>query len=106
MSRHAGGIRVLRAARAAVTFLGAAVVACVVLLPAAASTRSHSKYGGTLVVGLAGGDPDSLDPTVSRGTGIAIYADMCLKLYQSVPNHGKVVAVPLLAAGLPVLSKD
>jgi hypothetical protein len=67
----------------------------------------RSRYGGTLVVGLSGGDPDSLDPTVSRsGAAVAVYPEMCLRLYQSVRNHGTIEDTPLLAAKLPTLSKD
>src|SRR6185437_1795342 len=42
---------------------GALAVAVVVT---AAAPAAPARYGGTLVVGLASGEPDSLDPTVSR----------------------------------------
>lgn len=73
--------------------------------PASGRTLAHSKYGGTLVVGLSGGDPDTLDPTVNR-TPIAtnpIFQAMCLTLYDT---NSKLQTVPVLASALPVLSKD
>jgi peptide/nickel transport system substrate-binding protein len=70
--------------------------------PAAART---SRYGGTLTVALSG-EPDTLDPTVSRGTGINIYPAMCQTLYQLVSNHGELELAPLLAASLPALSAN
>jgi peptide/nickel transport system substrate-binding protein len=88
------------------TFLAAAVLALVVLLPAAAQQQGHAKYGGTLVVGLTGGDPESLDPTVSRGSAISIYPAFCQRLFKLGRNHGRLGLVPELAASLPVLSKD
>ena len=64
-------------------------------------------YGGVLVVGLANGEPDSLDPTVSQsGQSLYVYQLMCLKLYQTVANHGTLTLEPLLAATPPVVSKD
>ncbi len=82
--------------------LSLAALALVVLAPASART---SRYGGTLVVGLTA-DPDSMDPTVSRGTGVTIYRDMCWRLYENFENHGLVEMSPQLAASLPTLSKD
>jgi peptide/nickel transport system substrate-binding protein len=84
-----------------------AALALALLGTASARTHAGSGYGGTLVVGLSGGDPDSIDPTVSRsGSSIVIYPEMCLRLYQTVSNHGVLQYFPLLAAALPVLSKD
>jgi peptide/nickel transport system substrate-binding protein len=70
-----------------------------------AADAVRSSYGGTLVVTL-GGDPDSLDPTVSRGSGINIYPAMCQQLYTVASNHGTLEMTPVLAAGPPVLSRD
>ena len=84
--------------------LAAAALALGVLGPASARTHAASKYGGTLVVGLSGGDPDSLDPTVSRAApALAIYQAICQRLYD---YDAKLQLVPVLAAALPVLSKD
>ena len=84
-----------------------AALALALLSTASAHTHARSSYGGTLFVGLSEGDPDSLDPTVSRsGASIVIYPEMCLRLYQTVSNHGVLQPFPLLAAALPVLSKD
>jgi peptide/nickel transport system substrate-binding protein len=88
------------------TALAAAAVALTLLVSAAAQPRAGAKYGGTLVVGLSGGDPETLDPTVTRGTGIFIYPALCQRLYVQVRNHGKIEFGPQLAASLPVLSKD
>jgi peptide/nickel transport system substrate-binding protein len=79
-----------------------AALPLVVLSPAAAHVSS---YGGTLTVGLTA-DPDSMDPTVSRGTGVTIYRDMCWRLYEMLNEHGLDTAVPQLAASIPVESKD
>src|SRR5262245_9714600 len=86
--------------------LAAATCSLSALVPASAQTHVTGRYGGTLVVGLAGGEPDSLDPTVSRGSAIGIYPAMCQKLFKLGRNHGKIEVVPELAASLPVLSKD
>jgi peptide/nickel transport system substrate-binding protein len=78
--------------------------ALTVLGPAAAQTHVTSRYGGTLVVGLSAGDPNSLDPTVSRGlSGAEILNAMCAKLYEQ--GDGEEL-FPRLATALPVLSKD
>jgi len=104
MSRR--GTALMRSARAGTALLAAVVLALIALVPASARTQAQSKYGGTLVVGLTGGEPDSLDPTVSRGTGIGIYPEMCLRLYLSISNHGTIGYAPLLAAAMPTISKD
>jgi peptide/nickel transport system substrate-binding protein len=93
----------MRPVRTVGTFLAAAMLALVALGPASAG---ESKYGGTLVVGLSGGEPDSLDPTVSRGSAIGIYPAFCDRLYILATNHGKLVYAPQLAAGAPAISKD
>ena len=77
--------------------VGAAALALIVL---AAAGAESTKYGGTLVVGLSRGDPDSLDPTVSHSiSSQEIYDAMCVRLYG--PGN-----FPLLAASQPQLSKD
>jgi peptide/nickel transport system substrate-binding protein len=79
------------------------VCALAVGLAGPASARP-ARYGGTVVVALA--YPDSMDPTVSRTTGVTIFRDMCFRLYDTRFNHGVVVYVPQLAASMPVRSKD
>jgi peptide/nickel transport system substrate-binding protein len=65
-----------------------------------------ARYGGTLVVGISG-DPDTLDPTVSRTSqAVTIYQTMCVRLYETAENHGSLELTPVLAASLPVLSPD
>ena len=87
-----------------VALIAAAALACVVLGPASARTPAPAKYGGTLVVGLSTGDADTLDPTVSRsGSSQTIYLAMCQKLYDC---DARQQLVPVLAAAVPVLSKD
>ena len=55
-------------------------------------------------MGLTRGDPDTLDPTVSRSTAsLAVYPAMCQQLYDRDSNQQ---LVPVLAAAVPVLSKD
>jgi peptide/nickel transport system substrate-binding protein len=90
--------------RLGVTALAAVVVAFGVLGPASARTHLGSRYGGTLVVGLSRSDPPTLDPTVSRGAGAnEIYLTMCLRLYELDARQQNA---PVLAAALPILSKD
>jgi peptide/nickel transport system substrate-binding protein len=87
-----------------VLLLGGATLALVVLGPAAASSQIRSTYGGTLVVGLSRSDPPTLDPTVSKAAGAnEIFLTMCLRLYEL---DAKQQNTPVLAAALPVLSKD
>jgi peptide/nickel transport system substrate-binding protein len=62
------------------------------------------RNGGTLVVGMSSGDPDTLDPSLSRTFGAAeVYKAMCERLYD-YDLH--VNLVPELAARLPTISKD
>src|SRR5262249_30811861 len=49
---------------------------------------------------------ETMDPIVSRGTGVTIYRDMCFRLYDTRFNHGNVVYIPQLAASMPMRSKD
>ena len=90
--------------RVGIALLVVVFLALVVLGPASARTPAPAKYGGTLVVGLSGGDPDTLDPTVSHSiSSVAIYQAICQRLYD---YDAKLQLVPVLAAALPVLSKD
>ena len=90
--------------RLAVTLVAGAALALGVLGPASARTHAAGKYGGTLVVGLSGGDPGTLDPTVSGSfSSREIQRTFCETLYDS---DSKSRLVPELAAALPVISKD
>ena len=92
-------------ANALLLAMGAFVLALTMAASAVAKTQAQSKYGGTLVVGVSAGDADSLDPTVSQGTRRARDPTraMCQRLYD---YDAKMQPVPVLAAALPVLSKD
>jgi peptide/nickel transport system substrate-binding protein len=90
--------------RLRVAVLGGAAFALTVLGPAAAETHVASRYGGTLVVGMSAGEPDTLDPSTSRGAAATeIYTSICQQLYDS---GSELQTVPVLAAALPALSKD
>src|SRR5439155_23242111 len=77
-----------------IPLLAVAVLACIVLGPAAARTQRAAKYGGTLVVGLSQGDPTSLDPTLGSGSFLVIAPAMCQRLYTF---DAKQQLAPLLA---------
>ena len=63
-----------------------------------------ARYGGTLVVGLNNGDPDSLDPSLFRNlSAVEIANTFCERLYVF---NGRAQVVPRLAAALPAISKD
>src|SRR5437870_2192148 len=89
--------------------LGTASVAIIafalgLLGPASAGTRVGGKYGGTLVVGVSTGDPDTLDPALSQSFASAeILRSFCERLYDF---NSKSQIVPQLATALPVVSKD
>jgi len=85
--------------RLGVTVLAVAVVALGVLGPTSAHTSFGSRYGGTLVVRLPA-DLGTLDPALSNG--LAVYEATCLQLY----DYDSKQLIPVLAAALPVLSKD
>jgi peptide/nickel transport system substrate-binding protein len=87
--------------------VGAAVIGAAFALGVlGGATASPSNYGGVLVVRL-GGDPDSLDPTVSRTPfASGIQQAMCLRLYEFASNHGKLELDPILAAAPPSISAD
>jgi peptide/nickel transport system substrate-binding protein len=90
-------------ARLGAAMLAGAVLVLVVIGPAAARTQAGPRYGGTLVVGI-GSDPPTLDPTLSlSGTAAVIYRTTCEQLYT---RDAKSEIVPMLAAALPVISKD
>jgi peptide/nickel transport system substrate-binding protein len=90
--------------RLTVALSAAAALALVVIGPASATPRAAAKYGGTLVVGLAGGDPGTLDPTVSAsGSAATIYPSFCQSLYE---RDAQFRLIPVLAAAVPVISKD
>ena len=80
------------------------VLALCVLGPASARTPTPAKYGGTLVVGQNGSGPSSLDPTLTATVSAGeVYRAMCQRLYDL---DAKQQLVPVLAATVPVLSKD
>src|SRR4051812_46204287 len=83
--------------------LATALVAGLVLGPASART---SKYGGTLVVGISAGEPNSLDPTVGTTASRIPIDTMCLRLYDYAYNHGKLEFAPVLAAAPAAISTD
>jgi peptide/nickel transport system substrate-binding protein len=79
--------------------------AALVLGPlSSASARTHAgpRYGGTLVVGQFRGDPGTLDPTLTV-QWIGLLGSMCQELYD---YDDKLRLTPVLAAAVPVLSKD
>src|SRR5581483_10804954 len=87
-------------------FAGTAIA----LLAAAAATAAvglqgtTAKNGGTLVVGMANGEPDALDPTLARTlSGREVFLTFCEKLYDL---NAKAQIVPQLASALPTISKD
>jgi peptide/nickel transport system substrate-binding protein len=81
-----------------------AVLAVAAGLRGPASARD-SRYGGMLVVNIGVGEPGaSLDPTLGGGgIPLTIYHAMCQQLYD---YNAKQQLVPLLAASVPVLSRD
>jgi peptide/nickel transport system substrate-binding protein len=93
-----------RRLRLAFTLLGALSLALGLMGAASARPQAQPRYGGTVVVGLGSGEPDTLDPTVSRNAAaLEIFQSMCQRLYEL---DSKLQPVPVLAAALPVLSKD
>ncbi len=71
---------------------------------AGASPRHSAKEGGTLVVGMAAGEPDVLDPTLARTfSGREVFLTFCEKLYDL---NSKAQIVPQLATALPTVSSD
>ena len=84
------------------TVLATSVLVLAVLCPASANPQTAVTYGGTVVVGLSTGDPDSLDPTVSGSTSAAtIYPSFCQSLYE---RDARLQLIPVLAAALPAIS--
>src|SRR5215831_18343898 len=89
--------------RLSVGLVAGAVLALGVLGAATARTGAPPEYGGTLVVGQ-NGDGGALDPTVNTSTtGSRIFSVICEQLYD---RDSRQNLVPVLAASLPVLSKD
>jgi peptide/nickel transport system substrate-binding protein len=87
--------------------LAGLVLALAVPSAASAHVGTTARYGGTLVVGLNGGAPPCLDPTLNcGGAAIEIYQGMCQRLFQVVSNHGHIEDAPMLAAAPPKLSPD
>ena len=91
--------------RLALTLMGVCSLALGFIGPASAGTRTQSKYGGTLVVGMAQ-DANSLDPTVGTAGSRPPINTMCLKLYEYAYNHGTLELNPVLAAAPPAVSAD
>jgi peptide/nickel transport system substrate-binding protein len=80
------------------------LVGLTVATAAGAGSSAPAKQGGTLVVGLANGEPDALDPTLARTlSGREVFLTFCEKLYDL---NSKAQIVPQLASALPALSKD
>jgi peptide/nickel transport system substrate-binding protein len=92
--------------RLGATALAVAVVALGALVPASARTSLGSRYGGTLVVGISAGEPNSLDPTVGTTASRIPIDAMCLRLYDYAYDHGKLEFAPVLAAGPAEISAD
>jgi peptide/nickel transport system substrate-binding protein len=83
--------------------LAATTLALAALAPASAREQH---YGGTLTIAVSQ-EPGALDPTIATSsTSNEIGQSMCLPLYDSVSNHGTYEYAPILAASLPVASKD
>jgi peptide/nickel transport system substrate-binding protein len=95
--------------RIRVALLTAAALGLLALVATAgAATRGGStnavKNGGTLVVGMANGEPDALDPTLARTlSGREVFLTFCEKLYDL---NAQAQIVPQLASALPTISKD
>jgi peptide/nickel transport system substrate-binding protein len=82
------------------SLLGFIVAADAVVAHPDRQTRS----GGTFVVGMSAGDPDTLDPSLSRTfAAVEVYKAMCERLYD---YDLKVNLLPELAAVMPTISKD
>jgi peptide/nickel transport system substrate-binding protein len=86
----------------------AAVVQLALAGSGAAATKPPAiQNGGTVVVGMLGGQPGALDPDLPfGGTGQAnaeIWRAMCETLYDVAPDGS---TVPLLASGPSTISKD
>lgn len=80
------------------------VFALILLTAASARPDRRATNGGTLVVGMSRGDPDTLDPSLERTFDpVEIYKTICLRLYDYDTN---IRLVPELAAAMPTISKD
>ena len=89
--------------------IGAASLVLALGLAAAAGAgprhaASAAKEGGTLVIGMAAGEPDVLDPSLARTfSGREVFLTFCEKLYDL---NSKAQIVPQLATALPTVSSD
>jgi peptide/nickel transport system substrate-binding protein len=92
---------ILRAARATLVLSAIALVA---LDGAAARPGAATASGGTLVIGMSRGDPDTLDPTVTGSfSSVEVLRTICERLYD-FDVHSNVV--PELASRRPRISKN
>jgi peptide/nickel transport system substrate-binding protein len=81
-------------------------LALVAAVTAFAHPQRSGVYGGTLYVGLTGGEPDTLDPALARGGGGdfgPVLRTFCEGLYDI---NSDLRIVPWLAAAMPVVSTD
>jgi peptide/nickel transport system substrate-binding protein len=96
--------RVAHAGRVAIALAAVGAFALGVLGAASARTHAPAKYGGVLVVGLANGEPDRLDPLFGSNTSaLLISPAMCQRLYD---YDAKQQLLPVLAAAVPTVSTD
>lgn len=87
-----------------------AATLCAVCVPAAAmlaaaqGSSAAKTSGGTLVIGFARGEPDTLDPTLTNSfSTVEILRTICERLYDF---DARSQVVPVLAAALPAISKN
>jgi peptide/nickel transport system substrate-binding protein len=94
----------LHALRVTAGVLTGLVLSLVVGPDAVVAHPDRPTKGGTLVVGMSRGDPDTLDPSLSRTfDSVEVFKAMCERLYD---YDLEVRVVPELAAALPTISKD
>jgi peptide/nickel transport system substrate-binding protein len=94
----------VRCGRLGLTLLAGFALPLAVLGLASARGLAPARYGGTLVVALATGEPSSIDPTLTTSNSATeVYRAMCQTLYI---RGGRLERVPVLAAGQPVASPD
>ena len=90
--------------RLALMLMGVCSLALGLIGPASAGARTQSKYGGTLVVGLSGGDPDASTRRSAADFGESWSTGRSASGSTTTTPSSQLV--PVLAAALPVLSKD
>jgi peptide/nickel transport system substrate-binding protein len=89
--------------------LGVSVFACIgaaliMLLGASAEPVANGRFGGTLVVGMTHGYPDSLDPSVNVSfASVVVFRAIAERLYDF---DAKGNVYPELASKLPTISPD